>query len=81
MSARFLIETGRELRANLVAEIAKLLNQVTVAQTAAAESALAAQVYRNRIRNADNYLMTVPDETPIEELRRDLRALLAGGMN
>lgn len=68
-------------RADLEAAYAEALRQLDVAQQAAKQSAHATQILANRMRSADQYLMTAPDNTPIDELRRDLRALLVGGMN
>lgn len=68
-------------RTDLEAAYREALRQLDVAQQAARQSAHAAQIRDNRIRNADNYLLTAPDNVDVDELRRDLRALLAGNMH
>lgn len=75
--------TRRDLEAGYARALAELeaeRDRATVAMTTAAEAIAARQILAERIRVAADYVLTVPDDIAIDELRRDLRALLAGGM-
>jgi hypothetical protein len=69
-------------RQELEAAYREALDQLSVAQLAARESAHAAQIYGNRIRSADAFAAGLASTLPeFADAIADLRALLVGGMS